>query len=146
MRQGQSIYEVVLAIGVVTAVLVAIVALVSLTQRNAILAKNRAKATRLTQEASEWLRSQRNTDWNIFYAKAGSPAKTWCLNNLDFFQQSSCSSSQYVTNNEPFRREVNLTSVNVTNGLQVRADIDVRWTDQQGTHNVTSTTYFTNWQ
>lgn len=141
---GQSIYEVVLAIGIVTSVLVAIVALVVVTQRNASLAKNRAAGIRLTQAASEWLRAERNTDWNVFYSNAAT--QNWCLNDLSWGNSGACSDTEFITGNEPFRRQVNFVRTTLPNGLQVRADVNIVWLDQQGTHTQTSSTYFTNWQ
>lgn len=143
-NQGQSIYEVILAIGIVTSVLVAIVTLVVITQKNALLAKNRAEGLRLIQEASEWLRSERNADWNLFYTNAANA--TWCLNDLSWANTGGCTTSEFVTGMEPFRRQVTFTRATLPNGLQVKADIDILWLDQQGSHTTRSSTYFTNWQ
>jgi Tfp pilus assembly protein PilV len=138
---GQSIFEIVLAVGVVTVVLVALVALVSTAQKNTTAAKNRSEGTRMIQEAIEWLRYQRDLDWGTFYARtSGNP--TWCLNSLDWNTQSSCTGSQ---SGKPFSREVAFTRT-PSDPNTVKAAIKVRWVDGQGSHEIKSETYFTNWR
>lgn len=143
---GLSIYEVVLSIGIVTVVLVALVGLVVIIQRNTTLAKNRSEALRLNQEANEWLRDRRNQDWTGFYNYAGTAV--WCLDNLTLNSNSgACGTNEYVPNYAPFRRQVRFTRTDLGGGrFQVRADIDILWVDSQGNHTISAPTYFTNWQ
>lgn len=138
---GQSIFEVVLAVGVVTVVLVGIVGLVALIQRNTTAAKNRSEGTKLLIEAQEWLRLERDSDWNNFYTRSGTA--NWCLDNLGWNNSGTCGSNEYVAN-RPFRREIAFSRT--LPNVEVRADVRVRWTDSQGDHEIRSSNLFTNWK
>src|SRR5688572_27566704 len=133
LSKGQSIFEVVLAVGVVTVVLIALVSLVSQTQKNVNAAKNRSEGTRMVQESTEWLRNERDRDWAGFYQRSsGNPI--WCLNTLSWSQQSGCGSNMI---GKTYRREVRLvrdsTSINT-----VEAEVRVAWTESQGDHEITA--------
>lgn len=138
---GQSIFEVVLAVGVVSVVLIGVVSLVSLVQRNTTAARNRSEATKLLIEAQEWLRRERDTDWSNFYSRSGT--STWCLNSLGWSNSGACGGNEYVPN-KPFLREVRFSRT-VPN-VEVSADMVIRWTDSQGNHEITSSNIFTNWK
>lgn len=84
-NQGQSLFELVVAIGITGLVLVAIMSLAVKSLANATYSKNKTLATRHTQEAMEWLRAQRDISWSVFTSQASpNPGKTYCLSNLSF--------------------------------------------------------------
>lgn len=138
---GQSVFEVVLAVGVVTVVLIALVALVSQTQRNVNAAKNRSAGSRMVQEANEWLRNERDMGWTTFYARTNGNT-TWCLNSLGWSSQGGCGGNM---TGQPFRREVAFVRDN-SNSNTVEAEVRVAWTDSQGAHEIKASTHFTNWR
>src|SRR4030043_2346790 len=97
MEKGQSLFEIVLALAIATLIVVALVALASSAIRNSTFAKNKALATRYSQEATEWLRGERDTNWDIFATKALTP--TWCLPSLSWMSASvgTCD-NEYISN------------------------------------------------
>lgn len=62
--------EVVIAAGVMSVLLVALLSLMSLSLRNSRLAKDRAAATASATEGVELMRSYRDYNWSGFLAKA----------------------------------------------------------------------------
>lgn len=64
--QGQSLVEVLVAVGAMSLLLVALLALVSLSIRNSRLAKDRAQAVALAQEGVELMRAYRDYSWTKF--------------------------------------------------------------------------------
>ncbi len=145
---GQSLFEVVVAIGIAAMVLVGAVSLSTLSIRNSTFSKNDSVATKLAQEGSEYLRQQRDTNWVNF--KANIVTKS-CLGAS--FSTSTCAvnntysrSLSFVCNfidpasPTPINKACSDTSVNVVNSYVI-----VSWTDGQGTHKVRDVTSLTRW-
>jgi len=62
--KGQSLVEMVVAVGAMSLLLVALLSLMSLSLRNSRLAKDRSQAVALAQEGVELMRSYRDYDWS----------------------------------------------------------------------------------
>ncbi len=75
MSKGQSLFEVVLALGLAALIMVALVSLVSSSIRNTTFARKKTVATRHAQEATEWLRGQRDEGWDAFISNTPNPTK-----------------------------------------------------------------------
>jgi len=69
-NQGQTLIEVIVAVGAMSTLLVALLSLVSLSMRNTRLARDRAAAVTLAQEGIELMRAYRDYNWETFKAKA----------------------------------------------------------------------------
>jgi type II secretory pathway pseudopilin PulG len=150
MRQkGQSLFEIILALAIATIIIVALVALASSAIRNSNFSKNKTLATRYSQEATEWLRGERDGDFDAFFLKAAIPQ--YCLSSLVWAEATvgPCTSGQEITDT-PFFREVGfIRSTIIVGGLPknvVEAEVNVFWTDAQGVHEVKSVTNFTDWR
>ncbi|OGM21054.1 hypothetical protein A2714_01845 [Candidatus Woesebacteria bacterium RIFCSPHIGHO2_01_FULL_38_9] len=144
--RGQSLFEVVIALGVMSFILVGIVSLAGTSIRNSTFSNNNALASKYTQEGMEWIRQERDTTiWSTFSARdadnSPSPqtATSYCISGLTWVS-GPCGSTTIT--GTIFTREADLTWVNSDT-----TDVDVRvsWTDAQGTHTVRSSTLFTNW-
>lgn len=127
---GQTLFELVVAVGVSVLVVTGIVALVTLSLRNANFARDQADATRYAQEALEWLRLERNSGWSAFYSRTGT-SLTWCLNALSWSSPGSCGTGSFITGTK-FQRWVEFSVIEVNRS--VNAWVRVSWTDSQGTH------------
>ncbi len=141
--RGQSLFEAIVALAISALIIVAVVSLVSNSIRNASFSRNKTLASRYAQQATEWLRGQRDSDITTFSSDALTP--TWCINNLSWTQAGHCGSGDFITNTI-FGREVSFV-LNSVNGKDViEADIIVFWTDSQGYHEVRSATNFADWR
>jgi Tfp pilus assembly protein PilV len=140
LERGQSLFELVVAIAISALIIVAIVSLTTNSIQNSNFSKNKALAATYAQQATEWLRGQRDKDVAAFILSATTSA--WCLQNLAFTTPAAnpvteCSGK---IANSIFSRWVTF-SVNVQGGKTVvEADVVVAWTDAQGVHEVISAT------
>jgi len=139
---GQSLFEVVVAVGVFALIIAAIVGLATSSIRNTTFTRNNALATRYSQEAVEWLRTQRDTDWTSFHTRAVAVPPTYCMANLSWADFGDCGLSDEIAETILFR-QVDFSDVTDTS---VTATITTSWTDSQGTHQVEVSTEFTDWR
>ncbi len=148
MNKGQSLFELILAVGISALIIVSIVSLVNNSLQNAAFSRNESTAGKYAQAATEWLRGQRDNRIDVFIAMAGTTS--WCLTDASLTDSSwnnsgQCSSSEYITGTI-FRRQADF-STSVVGGKNVyRAVVTVAWVDSKGTHNVNSATDFTDWR
>lgn len=143
-NEGQSLFEVVLALALSTIIIVALVSLVSNSIRNAGYSRNKTYATRYTQEATEWLRGQRDADWDLFttnYLFCPTPPQTQCLETLAWGNCGICSDTEFIES--LFKREVSFTDIAADS---VTVEVKTYWVDSQGTHEVRSSTILTDWR
>lgn len=141
--KGQSLFEVVIALGISAIVVVALVGLTSTSIRNATFSKNKTLAGRLAEEATEWLRGERDEDVVTFVTNSQTPI--WCLTNLNWANPGACGSGDEVAGTR-FMRELVFSEDAGTPETIIEANVRVWWSDSQGEHEVRSATNFTDWR
>lgn len=141
--RGQSLFEVILAIAVLTLVLVGIVSLATSSVRNSTFSRNKTLGSKYAQEASEWLRSERDKNRDEFILKAD--AVYYCLDALAWTNLGECSSSEFISNTS-FIRNLTLTKTMKSGKIVIGADVVVSWQDAQGEHEARSYTYLSDWR
>jgi len=150
-KRGQSLFELVVAIGISALIIVVLVSLTSNALQNAAFAKNETLAGNYAQEATEWLRGQRDSNTTVFETKvAESFGVAKCFNTLTWSGPvAACGSGETITDT-PFVRQITFISKDVVVGLVtktiVEASVTVSWTDSKGLHEVTNATYFSDWR
>ena len=138
--KGQSMFEVILAIFIMALIIVGVVILSTSSIANSTFSKNKTLAGRYTQEAIEWLRSQRDLDMTTFRTKvATSP---YCFDSLSWSNLGVCGSTEVITNT-PFKRDVTLTESTISGKNVIEVTVVVSWSDPKGEHEVRSVTDFT---
>lgn len=143
LEGGQSLFEVVLALGVITAISVGIVSLTVSAIRNAAFSKNKTLAGRYAQQATEWLRSERDNDFDAFQTHA--LTLRWCLSELNWEKVGVCGDSDKIAGT-PLSREVSFLSNLVSGKTVIEADVKLYWQDAQGLHETRSVTSFSDWR
>lgn len=143
MNKGQSLFEVVVALAISALVIVALVSLVSSSIRNANFSKNKSLASTYAQEASEWLRGERDNSVTDFLNNTLTP--TWCLANLNWNSPGVCPTGAVISGTN-FTRVGSFTTNFVGGKNIVEANIKVFWTDAQGLHQVENVTNFSDWR
>lgn len=138
--RGQSLFEVVFAVGVMAIILVGVVSLATKSISNSSMSESNAVATKYVQEGVEWIRGQRDAQWINLTGHIG----TYCLpsNPLSSWGGTTIPCPGIVGDRSFLRRAI-LTTVNSTT---IDAAVEVSWTDSSGTHTVRSVTRFTNWK
>lgn len=121
---GQSLFEVVVALGFIALIITSVVSLARFSLRNSEFAKNNALATKYAQGATEELRQMRDEDWDTFLIYASGTKSMPVPGGV-------------------FEREVVFSNKTADS---VQADVLVKWTDGQGDHEIRNITIFTNWQ
>ena len=141
-ESGQSLFEIILALAITTLIIVALVALTATSIRNTTFSKNKTLASRFSQEATEWLRGERDSNFAAFRAHVeDSTENTRCLNNL-VWTINPCGT--VTMDGTPFKREVVFRFSD--SDTVIKAEITVSWTDSGGLHEVKSSTNFSDWQ
>jgi Tfp pilus assembly protein PilV len=144
LNSGQSLFEVVLALGVITTIIVGVVSLTANSIRNSVYSRNKTLANRYAGEATEWLRSERDADFVGFQAHTTASVK-YCLKNLNWNKVGDCSNDDKIAETSLFR-DVAFTNNLVDQKTIIEADVRVYWHDAQGDHEVISATNFSDWR
>ena len=153
-NKGQSLFEILFAVAIMALIGVAIVSLSVSSVRNNIFANNKTLANKYNVEAQEWLRAERDENFHSIWSKSGQPAEMqYCLNDLTdsnwFNNHNDCEDDENISDTV-FYRELYLTRIDLetTNSdvESILAKVIVKWTDAQGTHEVVSETYLTDWR
>ena len=139
-KSGQSLFEVILSLAIISIIIITLISLASNSIRNTTFSKNKTLSSRLAQEAVEWIRGERDASWTEFFDKV--PSSNYCLQNLEWTNTGICSGEEFVQGTI-LTRNLTLTSVPPS---QVRTEVEVSWEDSQGQHTTRVVTDFTNWQ
>jgi len=142
LEKGQSLFEMVLAIAIMTMIIVAVVILASNAIRNSSFSKNKTLSSRYSQEATEWLRGERDTDWDIFLTRATTSPTGYCLKTLEWGSHGTCGDLDVIPGTSLIR-ELLLTN---TSSTQIETEVKVYWEDSQGIHETKTITSFTDWR
>jgi Tfp pilus assembly protein PilV len=144
---GQSLIEVLTALAVVLLVLVALIRATTMSMRSGSFSKSQAQASSYAQEAIEWIRAERDKDWdNNIAVRANDLGNKLCLTRLEWpIVSGGCGEGDYLEANQRFKREVTLTSVGGA-GNQVEVEVVVSWQESGGEHQSKLTTYLSNWR
>lgn len=138
-QNGQSMFEVVIAIFIISLIIVGVVAVSTNSVSNSTFSRNSTLAGRYAQEGIEWVRDEKTKDIILFKSKV--PQSLYCLDNLVWTNIATCNSSEVIPNTV-FRRNLRLTSSTINSKIIIEAVVRVLWDDSKGTHEVSSTTNF----
>ena len=137
--KGQSMFEVVIALFIISMIIVGVVSLSTNSLANSIYSRNKSLSGRYSQEAIEWIRSEREKNYSNFVTYATTP--TYCLDTLAWTNIGTCSSSEVIPNTI-FTREASFTTYAVSGKNLVEVDVTTSWTDSRGYHEAKSVTNF----
>lgn len=139
-QAGQSFFEVIVALGLISIVLITLVTMGSASIKASTFARNQTQANRYTQQAVEWLTGEKTASWATF--KTHATSITWCLDSLWWQKPNPCGSSDIISGTI-YKRSVTFTIIDPST---IQADISTVWVDAQGSHSVPASTIFTNWK
>lgn len=143
--RGFSLVEVLIFISILAVFFVVAASVATYSLRVMQSNESRLLATRYAEELVEWLRGEKEQDWNQFNNKASnSPGTAWCFNadTISNFPGSSgsCAASDFSLGNpDRFKRNVVLIQ-DSTGG--VRTNITVSWQEGSSTFSVPINTLF----
>ncbi|MCX6816492.1 MAG: hypothetical protein NTZ93_01300 [Candidatus Beckwithbacteria bacterium] len=139
-NSGQSLIEVVVAVGMMALLLTAILALVSLSVKNSRVAKDRAQAVSLAQEGVELMRTYRDFSWSQFSGQADG---TTAYNLPEDWTVGPALLSNCQININTFFKRCVLLSQNPT---PVTVNVVVSWKEGAQTYQTNQVTQLTLWE
>lgn len=148
--KGQSLFELIFAMAVVIMIIVGVVSLAGRSVRNESFSQNQSLASEYAQQAVEWIRGYRDTDWDVFKSRSAPGAgNEWCINSLPPLPLGAWSATPGACAgniaNTILQRTIILADDAVEPATVVHVTVIVSWTDTQGFHEVRSVTRLTNW-
>ena len=143
-EKGQTLLEIMIAVGVLGIVIYGLVKGLTLSLKNVQFAKERSLAENYAQEGAEWLTFQKEANWSDFSSHTGS---TYCLSDIPdsgWPGSGACGPSDFISGaNINFRREFSL--VETVADEEIQASVSVSWDSPRGGENITIPLTFTNW-
>ncbi|QQS39543.1 hypothetical protein IPM62_02940 [Candidatus Woesebacteria bacterium] len=137
-HKGQSLFEIVITVGISALIIVGVVSLANKTLGNTNAARDRSLAARYVQEMTECLRKQRDANWDTFIANGA----TSCVSNVA--TQSHFTGKTILLN--CFDKDENAVLCSLPTAVQAEADVAIGWDDGSGSHVVRTITRFTDWR
>lgn len=137
---GQAVVEILVALGIAVIVIVALVSAVVASVSNSTFSKTQGEANRYSREGTEWIRGERDKDWDAFASRVGS---AWCLPTLSWPSSSGACSVTSTIPNTSLRRETTLTLLSAN---QIDVTVRVYWADPKGNHEVRLNSRLTKWR
>ena len=147
-QRGSAIFEILVVIAIMGIVITSVVASSTRSVKNSTHARYQAESTRFGQELIEWLRSERDTSWPIFVARAtGTPGTTYCFGDTMSWAVSGCGGATAgVILGTPYVRTVNMRlATTVTTNDTVEMLVIITWSDGVGSHTSRVSTRLTSW-
>ncbi len=139
-QSGQTLAEVVVAIGVVVLLVTGLIFGTSITLKASQYGKARSQAVQYAQEGIEIARALRDGGWTGFLAYGGVTPLSWCLDKAGVWTAMSGSCNPNI--DAYYTRQVTFT----WNDPKMKADVTVSWIDGNKSFSVPITTYFTQWK
>lgn len=137
-QQGQSLVEVVVAVGVVVILVTGLIVGTTSALKTSQYGRSKSQAIKYAQEAMELTRQLRNNGWATFAARSG----LWCLDKVGAWIQGAGTCPLNIDN--LFTRSATFTWNVGSSRMEVV--VNVSWSDGGGLHNTQLTTYFTQWK
>ncbi|MEA3355287.1 MAG: hypothetical protein U9Q63_02250 [Patescibacteria group bacterium] len=138
--KGQSLVEVVVGVGMMSLLLVALLALISLSVKNSRVAKNKTQSVALAQEGIELMRTYRDYSWNEFSGDANGSEyildSNWTVGDG---LNGGCTSESEMYSGSLFSRCVNLSG-------EVDVTVTVYWQEGPKLNSTVQTTKLTRWE
>lgn len=138
--RGQTLVEVIVAIGVVVLLVTGLIVGTSVSLKASQYGKMRSLGTQYAREAVEATRNLRDSGWDTFAAYGGVTPISWCLNKAGEWSQMV---GVCLPNIDSFYvRMVTLT----WDDPRMKVDVVVTWVDGAKTYSSSLSTFFTQWK
>ncbi len=139
-QSGQTLIEVIVAIGVVVLLVMGLIVSTSVTLKASQYGKMRSLGTQYAEEAVEATRNLRDSGWSTFAAYGGVTPISWCLDKAGAWTKMVVVCSPNI--DSLYTRAVTFT----WDDPRMKVDVAVTWTDGAKTYTSSLSTYFTQWK
>lgn len=148
-QRGFTLIEVLVFVSIISVFFVIVASLATVALHNIAITQRKIIATRYAEEMQEWLRYQKDANWNTFATKASNLGTNYCFNSQlsdgVWPQSDICPTTgilELSSVNKIYSRKVTLTSIN----QQVNVVITVSWNDGISTSQTVINTTFAPWE
>lgn len=139
---GQTILELVVALGIVALVLTGLIAGVSSSLRFSQNSSFRSLAVKHAQEGIEYVRKLRDTsEWSAFLSYSGSGVSYWCVTSTGIWSSDDGNGCQ-IAAGSPFYRSITFRWDDPIMAITSQ----ISWGERVAPSIVTFDTYFTQWK
>jgi len=144
---GFSLIEVLIFLTIISLFLIIAITITVQSLHNLKLTEYKILASYYTQEAFEWLKIEKETDWNAFINKSSINGTTYCLNNgLNLNSASPCGNNDFSLGNF-FKREVTLKKLtDIQNNYYVNIKITLFWRERNDVNQIKIESSLNQWE
>ena len=153
LESGQSLVEVVVAVGLILTAVVALLSLATASMKSSGFGVTKAQATKLANEEIELVRAYRDSQmyWSYFWADVVTDASNCTTGGSRRCCINDSGALLTVTKTEetilPFTRYFNVEDISVGGANnRLRVVVRVEWVDQSGDHEVKIDAILADWQ
>lgn len=146
-QQGMTLLEVLIFTTMITLIFLTIASATTQSIKRTIYNQQKIIATHYAEEAQEWMRGEKESDWSVFSARADT---TYCLNaaisvcdgaGSCWDNRTACGPTDYSLGGH-FKR----SSVLTTHGSLIDVTTTVEWIEGSNTYSVPINTTFSRWE
>ncbi|MBP9797565.1 type II secretion system protein [Candidatus Woesebacteria bacterium] len=147
LQKGMTLLEVLIFVTMITLIFITIASATTQSIKKTIYNQQKIIATHYAEEAQEWMRGEKESDWAIFSARSD---ETYCLNagitacnaaGSCWDSRAACGATDYSLGGK-YKR----SSVLTTNGSRIDVITTVEWVDGSNTYSVPINTTFSRWE
>jgi len=140
-KKSFSLIEILVFVTILSLFFVAAASVTISSLRNLKTQENKILAIRYAQELLEWLRGEKESDWNLFTNKTG----TYCFNSSPINRWGSFGNCSTYSLNNLYKREVSINSYG-NPPYQVNISINVSWQEFGQIYQIPLNSVFTVWE
>lgn len=134
MKKSFSLIEVLVFTSILSVFFIAALSVSVYFLRNFKEQQYKIVATHFLEEAVEWIKFQKELDWNDFSLKSSLNGNIYCLNNLNWNNQGQCSSYELGTP-KIFKRELFIKTIEAS---KIECLVSMYWLNFNGENNISS--------
>lgn len=135
---GFSLIEVLVFVSILSLVFISAMAVTTYSLKVMKFSQYKIFASHYAEEGLEWVRSQKDEDWNDFISLDTSTGSgtTYCLNNLNWSSPGTCNGTDFFGEPNIYSREVTLTNQGGSPVNQSNVEVKVYWINEGNNFNV----------
>ena len=146
-RIGFSLIEVLVFITIISLFFITAVTITVFSLKNSKIQQYRILATRFAEEGMEWVKQEKEDDWQVFtlHDDSAGPGVSFCLNSLDWNTKTNCNGIYSLGPPNIFKRILVITnSGNPANSIKV--NVTVSWLENSFEQKITLKSVLNLWE
>lgn len=140
MIKGFSLIEVLVFVTILSLVFVSVASVTTYILRATKFNEDKILATHFSEEGLEWIKSEKELDWNRFTSldSSGGTGTTYCITTLDWLNPGICNGTYFLGTPNIFSREVVLTNQGGSPVNQTDVQVKVYWREINNIFSITT--------